>query len=492
MKKSLHIFFTEGNYWRSFMLFSFFTHVLAAIVSTGYHHADEHFQILEPIGWKLGFYGAQDLAWEFTDKIRPGLQISGGYLVGKILLYFGLYNPFILTATLRQLTGLLWWALTWLFYKKWCSESTKPYERKALLLFTTFLWFLPYLHVRYSSESLGGLAFFAGLYVFLYSISKSKFNFLKYVLCGLFMGLGFYFRFQMSFAIIGFLIWLVLSKKLNKAIFFGLATGGALAISVGTLTDYWLYGEWAFTPYNYFFQNIIEGKAAGFGVSPFYSYVTMFIEHSFIPLGAVLLLLLGIGLCTNYKSPFTWVLVAFVLGHSVVGHKEFRFMFPMVALLPYILTKGFIEITHWKKNINSRFVAVFSKWFVGINCLLIGITMLKPASEQEALFKAFYIIQDKDKTAKIAFTDKDPFDCGLQMNFFRYCENCFYKWEGNETTEKTNYIYTYKINDLPRIGVSKVKLKYSTAPIVGDALNIGNWLDRTNNGYLWQINYKTE
>ncbi len=493
MKKSILNFFKQQNYVYSFMLFSLFTHILAAIVSTGYHHPDEHFQILEPLGWKLGFYGPQDLAWEFTEKIRPGLQIGIGAGVAKILLFLGLYNPFTLTATLRQLTGFLWWLLTWAFYKKWSTEFKQPFQSKVLLVFSVMLWFLPYLHVRFSSESWGGLAFFVGLYMLLYADNEIVKKGIQYMLGGLLMGLSFYFRFQMGFAIVGFLGWLWWSKKLGWGVLFDLTLGAIVAIGIGTIADYWLYGEWLISPYNYFYQNIIAGKAAGFGTSPFYSYVPYFIGHAILPIGVILLVLLGIGAFISYKSVYTWVLVAFVLAHSVVAHKEFRFMFPMVALLPYLLTKGFCEIIQWKTNFNTWLQKYGVRGFVTLNVVVMGLSMLKPASEREALFKAFYLVHNEDASAKIAYTKKDPFDNGLQMNFFRYCDDCFYKWEnGKDKDDTTLYIYTYKINTLPNDDNAMAKLKYSTAPVVAEALNIGNWQERTNHGFFWQVTYKKE
>lgn len=469
------------------MLFSLLAHVLAAIVSTGYHHADEHFQILEPLGWKLGFYGPQDLAWEFTEQIRPGLQIGLGYGIAKILLWLGVYNPFTLTATLRQLTGVLWWALTWAFYKKWSKEFSQPFQVKTLLIFSVLLWFLPYLHVRYSSESWGGLLFFFGLYVCLYTRWQP---FAKHLLGGVLMGLAFCFRFQMGFAIAGFLAWLFFSRNMNAKTFLGLLIGGGFAAMAGVLSDYWLYGEWVISPYNYFYQNIVAGKAAGFGVSPFYAYITMFIERVVPPVSIVLLALLVLGCIKAWRSPWVWILVAFVLAHSVVGHKEFRFMFPMVALLPLLLTCGLQKLVEWVRKLNAKTLAYSLRAFVTLNVVLMGLSLLKPASGREALFKAFYMVHSDKHTAKIAFVEKDPFDNGLQMNFFRYCKDCFYEWKEPLGKQEQLYIYTYKINGLPDGEGLTASLKYSTAPIVAEPLNFGHWQERTNHGYFWEIKHE--
>ncbi|MDL5045934.1 hypothetical protein QQ054_07795 [Oscillatoria amoena NRMC-F 0135] len=480
-------FFTQNGYANSFMLFSLLTHILAAITSTGFHHADEHFQLLEPLGWKLGFYGPNDLAWEFTDKIRPGLQIILGWIVGKTMIAADAYSPFMLTAILRQLTGLLWWILTWAFYNKWKQEHKDTVMQKALLLFSACLWFLPYLHVRYSSESWGGLLFFAALYVVLCPPKTLKVN-LSWLLGGLLMGLSFYFRFQMAFAIVGFVAWAFRYKKFTPASFSLLVSGGIIAAAIGTLTDYWLYNQWVCTPYNYFFQNIVADKASSFGTSPFYSYITMFIEIAAPPLSLLLLVLMCFGLWTSRRSPYTWVLVAFVVAHSAVAHKEFRFMFPMVALMPYLCVQGFLAIKSRLSNISPSVIKYSVKGFVAFNLALMAISLIKPASEREALFKAFYIVHNTHKNTKIVFAEKDPFDCGLKMNFFRYCNSCFVKQnEMNTAVDGTFFLYTDKIGGVVLQKNSIASLEYCVAPIVPQPMNIGHWQERTNKGFLWKI-----
>ena len=46
----------------------------AATFSTGYHQDDEHFQILEFAALKLNMTSANELSWEFHNKMRPAIQ----------------------------------------------------------------------------------------------------------------------------------------------------------------------------------------------------------------------------------------------------------------------------------------------------------------------------------------------------------------------------------------------------------------------------------
>jgi phosphatidylinositol glycan class B len=98
--------------------------------------------------------------------------------------------------------------------------------------------------------------------------------------------------------------------------------------------DYWFYDELVLTPYNYFFANIVENRAAGWGTSPWWYYIIQFFLQSVPPISLLLFLFFCIGLHKKRAHVFTWCLVPFLLAHFVVAHKEMRFMFPM--LLPFI------------------------------------------------------------------------------------------------------------------------------------------------------------
>lgn len=484
----LREFFTRNNYENSWLLLSLYAFVQTAICSAGFHHPDEHFQILEPLGWKLGFYGPGDLAWEFTEQIRPGLQVFLGWAIAKTMLWLEIYEPFMLTAVLRQLSGILSWCLLVAFYRKWKLEFTEEQNRKALLVFTCLLWFMPYLSVRYSSENWGALFFFSGLYCLLFKNQQGR-NYWLFT-GGLLMGLSFYFRFQMAFAIVGFLGWAVLGKKYKVSEYCVVAFGGLLGAGAGTLADYWLYNQWVFTPYNYYYQNIVEGKAAGFGTHPAWFYITAFIGNAVPPISLLLLVLLVTGIRKNLRNPYVIIFLTFLMAHSVVGHKEMRFMFPMVFVLPVLCAYGWSAL-------EKRFAIYYLPFkylyriCLCVNILLLALTAVKPAHGREALFKAFYIIHESSPDRKIIYATKSPFDDGLKINFFNYCKTCFSPADSSEN-EKNYYLYTTRLSDLSKFGNVDARLEYSTAPIVSEPFNIGNWQERTNKVFIWKVHQDAE
>ncbi len=67
-------------------------YVITAYNSLGYHQADEHYQIIEFAGTKLGTHMAEDLPWEYRDQIRPTLQPTMVYAIFKTLNAFSITN----------------------------------------------------------------------------------------------------------------------------------------------------------------------------------------------------------------------------------------------------------------------------------------------------------------------------------------------------------------------------------------------------------------
>jgi phosphatidylinositol glycan class B len=49
-------------------------YLLTAIHSNGFHHPDEHYQIVELAGLKGGWNTGANLTWEYDAQIRPALQ----------------------------------------------------------------------------------------------------------------------------------------------------------------------------------------------------------------------------------------------------------------------------------------------------------------------------------------------------------------------------------------------------------------------------------
>ncbi len=350
--------------------------LVTAWLSMGYHHPDEHYQIWEFAKYKLGESPLGDLPWEFEAQMRPGLQPFLAYCAIIGSRFVGIEDPFLLMSLVRLLTGLLAFGVYW----KWW-EALAPTLRdggRLLRLSLVFFWLLPYLNVRFSSENLSGIAFLGGL-LLLYPNPQAV-SAKKLFCAGLLLCLSFFFRYQIAFAGLGLVAWLLFVPKVSIRSWLYLSGGVLVAMVVGFAADFWLYGEWSWVPYEYFSQNVLEGKAAGFGVSPWWWYFREFPLLLVPPLSLFLLWFMGIGIRRYPKHVFVWCLIPFVLGHSMAAHKETRFLFPMIFPMFCLAALGWDYYS--SKYSLPRWLRGVFKFAVVLNFLLLSFRCLYPANDR--------------------------------------------------------------------------------------------------------------
>lgn len=287
--------------------------------SHGYYHADEHFQVIEFANYKAGNIPAEQLPWEFPAQIRPGFQpmlFFGIHQAGKL---FGL-DAFGIVTLARLFTTALVLLLLWLAAMRFGHS----------IFWLALLWFVPTLFCRFSSENLSGLCLAYGLLI---SRDTNK----GWLITGVLLGLSFVFRFQMGFCILALTLLWFFKREFKPVTFFLYATGGLLMLVVLVLSDRWLYGEWVFTPWKYFEVNIVQNVAnERFGVSPWYEYFKSILLRSIYLPGLLLLFCTAFYCLKNRKSELTWAVLPFVFIHILIGHKELRFLFPMLVLVLFM------------------------------------------------------------------------------------------------------------------------------------------------------------
>lgn len=87
--------------------------------------------------------------------------------------------------------------------------------------------------------------------------------------------------------------------------------------------------------------NLLEGRSQLFGVSPWWSYLGALAKTW--QLGGVVLLALAI--VGARRSPWPLVLAAVIVAsHSLIGHKEYRFIYPAIAFVAYSAGLGAAEL----------------------------------------------------------------------------------------------------------------------------------------------------
>lgn len=113
-----------------------------AVCSLGVHHADEHFQILEFAGWKLGITPEADLPWEFTERMRPALQPAMVVILHHALSLFGEPDPFTVAMLLRMLAAALSFIAALLLLRGQLRDNPAMREERWLWLYLFLAFFL--------------------------------------------------------------------------------------------------------------------------------------------------------------------------------------------------------------------------------------------------------------------------------------------------------------------------------------------------------------
>lgn len=404
---------------RFLFLLGMAVYTLTAWRSEGYHHPDEYFQILEFANYRLGRTPVDGLPWEFTAQIRPGLQPMLAYVSIRVAEAAGVDNPFTQAFLLRLLSG---WLCLWLFFL-WAKylERHNPDSGIWLRIAAVLLWFVPYLSVRFSSENWAGLSFGFGLLLLLTAEkgrgsarinptpgggagggveSRTGLPQLQLITAGFLLALSFFFRFQMGFALAGLAAWWVVQSwkpgtRVLTPLWTSLAAllfGGAVATALGIWADVWLYGKPVFTAFRYFYANIVQDVAASWGTSPWWYYPVETLLTAVPPVSLVLLTLLGVGLWQERKSALVWCLVPFLLAHTAVGHKELRFVFPMLLPVLVLAVQG---LAVWKTGKRMpawgmRSARIIWPVALGVNFLLLPLRCLLTAQDSAPYYRFLY------------------------------------------------------------------------------------------------------
>lgn len=403
---------------RFFYGFFVFSILAALLLQNDMHHPDEYAQVLRMSSYKLGHsevlaaneaHTSKPMYWEFYAQMRPWLQPAIYYMLQKAVIPVIGYKPMIIERLL-YLFGFFTFAIALILIFKMCIKNIKNKQSRLGLLQFTTITFVPFFIMRHSSEAVAAIC---SIYVLYFLQQNEEFQSQKkqLVLSGFLSALCFWFRFQMAFFFIGYWFlyllfdlrnqWLYSFKKL---LIFG--SGVSIGLALGVLIDWWGYGEFVITPLNYYQQNIVNDKAANFGVEPWYFYlVSTFTDYKNpIILATVLYSAYRMRKNRFALSVFSGIAVFFVT-HSMVGHKETRFMRPMLGAIAilFLLTYQTFEKP---KNVFEKFMRYK---VLAYACALIGFFFLAYKT-LDGLYRGerkyhYYLLEQTPKNAMIITSD---------------------------------------------------------------------------------------
>jgi len=335
------------NWFHKLVFFlAIIVYLITAYNSHGYYHADEHYQIIEFAGLKLGTHSPADVAWEYKSQIRSTLQPIICFAVFKGLQTIHVTDPYTQAFVLRILSALLSLLVIHYFITNTENQLGTDRIKKLFYLLSYFLWFIPFISVRFSSETWSGLFFLGSVAVYFDPKRKG----IKPYLIGLLAGFSFLFRFQAAFLIPGFLLWLFFIEKNDFRFILKIGAAFLMVFGVGILIDSWFYGQPVLTAWNYFYTNIVSDVASNFGTSAWYFYLDKLFQLPTLFIGELLFISMIIVVIKNPRNPYLWCILPFILVHSFIPHKEERFLFPIVYFFPIIMVLAYSAITDYIKT----------------------------------------------------------------------------------------------------------------------------------------------
>ena len=474
---------------KSVYLISAIIFLITAQFSVGYHQFDEHFHLLEFAGLKLGLTQANDLAWEYHYQTRAAIQPAIVVLVYSFLSLVKITNPFTIAIFLRILSGLLSFLSIHLFYRVYRREIEDSLLQKWFLLLSFLLWFAVYNNVRFSAENWSGSIFLIAYSLFFLKKSDSK---LHYFSIGILLGLSFLFRYQVGLLIAGFMLWLLFINRQNIFHLILLSSGIILSIALGLLIDRWYYGDWTLTAWNYFEQGIILDKLSDFGVKPWWHYFEAVFIKAIPPISIVCILSLLIVLIYKRKDVIIWTILPFIIVQSIIGHKETRYLFPIIGFVPILIIKsiGIIQNRWCSDLLKTTLFRKLTHAFWTVNIVFLIIIAFRPADANTYLYKT--IFDNYHDPTTLYYIKSGPYQ-RVQLDIVFYRRSNLEMREIRSIDEihldigRLCLFVTrnpYSIREIEY----KYKLVYSTLPEWIKKLNFNNWVERTKLWYVYEIN----
>ncbi|MFT3928012.1 MAG: hypothetical protein QM778_36125 [Myxococcales bacterium] len=357
---------------RKLLLFNFAVTLLTAFRSETFFHPDEHYQIIEFVGLKLGFTRPEELTWEFVERARPFMQPALYYALLKPLVALGLDDRFVMIFLMRLASCLVSFAALVSLMQTSAPWVSHEDANRSRIRWLTLAGFIPYIAVRATSENLSTACLLLALSVIVRGrpaeaawSEGARLSAGRAFGAGLLLGMCFEFRFQMAFAIVGLLAWMWLVARDVRATLV-VCAGGLVPMALALAVDSWGYGEFAFPPWNYLRTNMIEGVAAQYGTKWFFGYLHITLANIFAPV--VILAIVGLTVCwvRRPKHVLSWTTIPFIFAHSAIGHKEERYMFPVFLLALVGAAMGFEESdtksSHWLQSKAESVAALFRRF----------------------------------------------------------------------------------------------------------------------------------
>lgn len=293
--------------------------IWAAVWDQGIFWPDEIFQSLEPAHRFAFGYGF--VAWEFQDGARSWLFPGVLGVLWKFLAWLGVSGaPTLVVAAKLAMVAL---ALVGIYASMRIGEKLVGAEA-AVLCGVLGAMFPP--SIVYGSRCMSEMA--SGPLCVVAALLALDRDRTKLVAAGCLAGLAIYLRYQNGIITLALLGWLLAQRRRSDALYY--AVGAAVTGLAAGFLDLLTWGAPFHSFLTYVRFNLIEGGSANFGVEPLAYYAEVFPSAVGVSIFA---LAIGLSECVRRATGLLVVVLLYVLAHTLVAHKEFRFMMPIVPLM---------------------------------------------------------------------------------------------------------------------------------------------------------------
>ncbi len=311
--------------------------------------------------WNVGFIAIDDYV-ELISKTLPAQEVNAKNIIGtsgirppipQLILYsltslglkIGFEHP------LNQFRFALFCLGMFSFLMHYLSIHLIFKNKKKIeiaLFFLSFYFVSPLFLTRAMFETMAMPYFSFSASLFSLYFLTSKISFLVYSM--VFLSISSILRFQTGIPVLAILFIILIKKKYHHLLIFFLL-GSALFLLTG-LFDFFFKNGFHNTLFSYVKFNILNQNQ--FPFSPFYTYTLLFIGLSLPP--AFFAKYRGFNWKEEYYPliPLLMFFAIFLIAHTLVPHKEDRFMLPLLFIFMMLLVPLFNYIINnnlkWRRN----------------------------------------------------------------------------------------------------------------------------------------------
>ena len=481
-------------------------YVLASWFSMGHYHDDEYAQILNFATSKIGLDMQSDLMWEFEAGVRSGFQPYMAYLIAKGTSLIGIESPFILSFIYRLISAAISLFATIVFINAIAKDISSKTVFKWAAFFLLFSWIMIFTNVRFSSEGWATSFFLLGFALYVYPTPATT---TRYLMVGLCLGLAFLARYQVGFMLLGLGLWMIFIRRISLKQLFYMLLAGIFVLVIGAGFDWWLYGKPTLSSWQYFKWHYDGLTSASGGISklvhePWWFYI----HYSAFQLIPPLTILLPVAVIAFWvlfpTNPITWLTIPFIFFHTYFGHKEMRYLFPLLPFAPVMFAMVCIELNQRFKLMELKFIKYPWQLIFGIsvflNLILVLLVLSLPASKEVALWQnCLTPIAAKEHASLLVLDQDGSYSDPAELNLDFYNTEHLTIGSVKDEAEIAEYMRTNPVKrilyasrkrnrskELETAGLS-YELTCQALPSWILKININNWTSRTSMWRIWTI-----